>query len=217
MAQLSDLTPEIAVETPQCHRKQVERALQATLRHFCWETHFWQVDIPAITLLPFNEWSPQTYTYELEVPEGTEVLAVRFLVYEERELLMKSVDWLSEHLGPWRTMTGKPRYYFMLSDRRVRLVPASDKVEPIAVDGRVVLRPTRAAQTFGDDLMVYDQGLVSGALSRLLMMGRKPWTDLGRAKSCLAEYNEAVSQAKYEVIKDFSDGPEVRVQRSWLC
>ncbi len=216
MATLADLYPEISVETPRCGRLQIERAMQATLRHFCFETHFWQHDIDPLTLLPFIAASPDTYLYEMTLPEDTEVIAIRNFIYDGKDLAMQSPSWLTDRLGNWRERTGEPWYYLMLSDRRVRFGPASDKVRPMAITGRVVLRPSRRAINFSDDLMEYDQGLIKGALSRLLLMGKKPWSDPGRAKICQMEYMEAVSQAKYQAMKEFSDGAEERSLRSWV-
>ena len=216
MAELDDLVPDIHVETPNCHVGMIRKQLQATLRHFCKETYAWRYEIPAITLLPFIEQSPDTYLYELTIPEETEVLAVDELVYQHRPLQPKSPDWLDEEVPDWRERTGDPRYYVQLSDRRVRFVPASDEVQPVAVTGKVILQPTRKAESFSDDLMVYDQGIIHGTLARLLGMGKKPWSDPQRVQMCQVEYGEAISQAKHLSLKGYSQGPETMVRRSWL-
>ncbi len=215
MATLDDLLPEVMVECEECSKLQAERAMQATLRHFCRETHYWHEDIPPITLLPFNESAPGTYIYSLDVPTDTEVIDVLELVYNGDPLRMVSVDWLDENLPKWRSCTGEPRYYTMMSDRTVRLVPHSETVEPVAVTGQVVLVPTRRALSFSDDLLEYDQGLIHGTLSKLLPM-KKPWMNAPRAQLCQLQYQEAVSMARLDVMRSFSHGPEVAVRRTWL-
>ncbi len=216
MYNLDDLIPEIHVEVPNCHNGMIRKSLQATLRHFCKETYYWQFELPDITLLPFNAQAPDTYLYALDVPAETEVIAIKQLLYQNRPLLMKSTEWLNENLTDWRQQTGDPQYYLQLSDRRVRFVPASDEVKPIAVAGTVILQPTRSASQFSEDLMQYDQCLINGTISRLLSMGNKPWSDTDRAQICQGEYIEGVSQAKHMVMRDFSTGYETMAKRSWL-
>ena len=216
MAGVQDLLPEVCLEVPKCHAAHVRKALQHTVRRFCQMTHYWQIDMAPITLLSFNEQAPGTYLYEIPIPDGARLTAIRYLIYQQKVLPMKSVDWLDSNLGQWRERIGEPWYYLMFSDRRVRFVPASDEVRPQAISGRLVLEPDRGSQSFGDDLLEYDEGLIHGALARLLMMGNKPWSDPRRAQACLVSYQDAESRAKLQVMKDFSDGAETREQRSWL-
>lgn len=216
MANIDELIPEVHVETPKCHTGIIKKNLQATLRHFCKETYYWQHEIPDITLLPFNEQAPETYLYTLELPDHTEIIAIKELIYQNRPLLMKSTHWLNDEMPDWRTQTGDPQCYIQLSDRRVRFVPASDEVKPIAIAGHVILQPTRHAEEFSDDILQYDQCLINGALARLLSMGKKPWTNQRRAQVCQLEYVEGVSQAKHMAMRDFSTGYETMARRSWL-
>lgn len=215
MATLDDLLPEVLVECDACSRPQAQRAMQATVRHFCRETHYWHMDIPAITLLPFNESASGTYLYTLEVPEDTQVLNIIEFIYQGDPLKPVSVAWLDENANQWRGSTGEPRYYLMMSDRTVRFVPHSESVQPIAVTGQVVLMPTRRSEEFSDDLLEYDQGLINGTLFRLMSM-QKPWMNMNRAQLCKLQYDEAISVAKLDVMRSFSHGPEMAVKRSWL-
>ncbi len=216
MATLNDLIPEICIETPKCHVGQIRMALQHTLRDFCRQTHYWQHTIEPITLLAFDERVPSTYLYEIPIPPDTSILGIRQLLYQGQAMPLKSTDWLDGSLGNWRHRSGEPWYVLSMSDRRVRFVPGSDAVRPQAVTGAVVLEPARRSNAFGDDLLHYDQGLIHGTLARLLLIGNRPWTDPARAQSCQIAYLDAVSDAKFHVLKDFSDGAETREQRSWL-
>ncbi len=216
MADLDELVPEIHLEAPNCHHGIIRKQLQATLRHFCKETYLWRYQLPAITLLPFNESAPSTYLYELDVPDDTEVIAIHELIYQNRNLLPKSTDWLTTEMPNWRESTGDPRYYLQLSDRRVRFVPASEEVQPIAITGQVILQPSRKGETFCDELLEYDHALIQGTLARLLAMGKKPWSDPQRVQYCQLEYGEAISQAKHNTLRDYSDGAETIARRSWL-
>ena len=135
MAKLPDLSPEVAIEAPECPIGQINKTLINTIREFCWMTHYWQHEMTAITLLPFNANAPDTYIYTLPVPENTELLAVPTLVYEGKPLGMKSPGWLDENMHEWRQASGDPAYYLMMSDKQVRFVPASDQVRPGSGNG----------------------------------------------------------------------------------
>ena len=219
MATLPELSPEVRVEVPDCPMGLINKTLINTIRDFCWQTHYWQYAMEAITLLPFNASAPDTYTYTLPVPTNTELVAIRNLFYEGLPLRMKSGAWLDEHQHKWREVTGEPQFYIQLSDKQVRFIPASDEVRPIAVSGVLALRPTRTTNEFDDSLMEFDQVLINGAISRLLMMAGKLWSGRAsqqRAVVCQAVYQEGVSQAKMQVLKDFSEGAETIQKRAFL-
>ncbi len=216
MASLSDLIPDICPELPQCPVVNIHRQLRYIIRDFCWQTHYWQHPMAPITLLAFNDAAPDTYLYTLAVPEETDLLAVDELVYDARVLPMKSSAWLDENVHRWRQDTGIPQYTLMMSNKQVRFVPASDQVRPVAVTGTLILRPSRSAFDFDDSLMEFDQALSNGALSRLLIMPKKPWSDARRAATCEGIYQDGISRAKFLVIKGFSEGAETIVRRTWL-
>lgn len=216
MATISDLAPEVRVDVPECSGRQISNAIIHTIRHFCWQTHYWQQTMTPITLLPYNDSAPSTYIYDIPVPDGTELITVKELVYEGKPLRQHSPSWFDEHIPSWRTTSGEPEYVLQLSNRNVRFVPASDEVRPIAITGTLVLRPTRASTEFSDDLMEWDQALINGSLARLLFMNKKAWNNTRKAAACEMAYNEAVSQCKMDVLREFSNDPETVVHTSWL-
>ena len=215
MADLNAFYPDIKLEVEGCPLSVMNRVIVQILRHFCRETWYWLHDIAALTLLPHVDDAPQTWLYQLDVPDGAEVLAIDEIMLDGRTLPMKSDQWLDERLPGWRNAVGTPLYYLMLPDHRLRLVPAADQLAPLAVAGRVALMPVTGATTFGDCLLDYDSGLASGMLARLLSMN-KPWANGQRAQVCQAEYLDAVSDARAKVMQRFSAGPETVYQRSWL-
>lgn len=216
MATLSDLIPDICPELPQCSITLVQRQLLNTLRDFCWQTHYWQQAMTPITLLPFNESAPDTYIYTLPVPEGTELITTAELVFNGNPLNIQSASWLDEHVHRWREKTGNPDYVLIMSNKQVRFVPASETVQPVAITGQLILQPAREATSFSDDLLDFDYPIANGALSRLLIMPNKPWSNTRRAATCEGIYQEGVSRAKFLVLKNFSTGAETIEQRTWL-
>ena len=215
MAHISDLTPEVRVELPDCPSVMINRYLVNTVRDFCWQTYYWQQEMTPISLLPMMEQVPDSYLYSLPVPTVTELITVRELLYEGEPLRMRSQDWLDNNLPGWRSLTGDPKYYLMMSDKLVRFVPGSDRVQPGAITGTLVLRPAKKASQFGDCLLDFDQALVCGCLSRMMLMANRPWSNERRAATCAMAYAEGISQAKYRVLKGFSEGAETVERRTW--
>lgn len=215
MAELKDLYPDIRIEVDGCPVSVMDRAIRQTLRGFCRETWYWLHPVEPLTLQPFVAAAPSTYLYELDTPEDAEVIAVDELVKEGRVLPMRSDAWLDERVPGWREQAGDPQYYLMLTTKTVRFVPASDRVAPMAITGRMVLMPTKQAVTFGDVLMDYSDALAEGVLSRLLQMN-KPWANGPRAQSALNRYVDAVSDAKAKVMQRFNTEVETICQRSWI-
>lgn len=218
MATLPELSPEVRIEVPDCPMGLINKTFINVIRDFCWQTHHWQYAMEAITLLPYNASAPDTYIYTLPVPTNTELVSVINLIYEGLPLRMCSPNWLDEHQDRWRDATGEPKFYLMMSDKQVRFIPASDQVRPLAVAGLLALRPNRVTNEFDDGLMEFDQAIISGAISRLLVMPGKLWSSRAaqrRSVAAEAVYSEGVSQAKMQVLKGFSEGVETIVRRPW--
>ena len=216
MADFKELYSDVQVETRSCSTGLINRAIRWTLQDFCQKTHYWQHSIDPITLLSFLPSAPGTYVYSLSLPAQSRTVAVKEFVYKGQTLLERSSGWLDEHYAGWRETAGDPRYFLMLSDRQIRFVPASSSVKPIAISGRIVLEPDNSALTFGDDLLRYEEGLVSGVLSRLLSMKNKAWTDGARAGVCSQVYKMAVSEAKQESMRDWNYGPITTEKVAWV-
>ena len=216
MADFKTLLPDIQIEARSCATGLINRMLRWTLQDFCKRTHYWHHDIDPITLIPANDLALNTFLYEIPIPENTRIIAMRDLVYSNNPLLERSADWLDEHMTSWRTAKGNPVYFLVMTERTVRFVPASDKVQAIAVSGRVILEPDVNAVTFGDDLLRYQEGIVSGTLSRLLSMKNRPWTDGPRAAVCAGVYSMAISDAKQEQMRDWSYGEITTEQAAWV-
>lgn len=215
MAELKVFYPDVKLEVDGCPVSVMNRVIIQVLRKFCRDTWYWLHDIDSLTLLQHVPDAPQTWLYQLPIPDNAELLAVDELLLHKRRLAMKSDQWLDENLPDWRNAVGTPRYFLLIPQRLVRLVPASDQTEPLAITGRVVLMPRSDAVTFPDVLLDYESGIASGVLSRLLVMN-KPWANAQRGQLCHLDYLDAVSDAKSRVMQRFSSDVETIAQKSWL-
>lgn len=212
----SDWLPDLQVEIKTASIGLLRRHLRWTLVNFCQRTHYWQEPIAPITLLPYQPDVLTTYVYPVPVPKQTQMLSIHDLLYNQRPLLAKSANWLDANLPDWRTMVDNPRFFLMLAPNMVRFVPASREVQPLAVTGRVILQPDSEGTWFPDSFAEYQEGLINGALARLLVLNNKPWTDGQRAAVCQAVYEQAVSAAKERQMRDWNDGPILVNRVSWI-
>lgn len=182
----------ILPETPGCPEVTVNGALAASAAEFCAETHIWRE-----TLDPFNT-APGEALYDLDASAVVE--SVPQLAVDGRELGHVDV----RQLDPTRlTDTGLPSHFWMQDDTQVRLFPIPDRVYP--VQATATLKPSRAAtgvpnwiyETFGD-------GIVSGALWRLLRIPGKEWTNVDLASAHKALFGQAVIEAR---VRDYRHVP----------
>ncbi len=176
MATYEDLYPDVMPEAPGCPTAIVQRHLRDTLRHFCRESWYWKENLEPLSLLPFTEGAIETYVYDLTevLPTPADVVGVDHLMYKGVLLASGSMGAMDSCVYGWRQQGGEnPRMYVMTGPKNVRFVPASDQVQAAAITGRVVVMPTLAANSFGDDLLNYTDALAAGALTRLQKMANK--------------------------------------------
>lgn len=186
MAALTTLTPNIQAEIPEVPTFIASHQLLRAIREFCEETRAWRVDVV------------------LAVVAATPVVALTTLLPTDTELVdiitIKNVDggepleprtmsWLDTNISDWRTQTEiDARWYLREAAGSLRLVPFPSSTISGKYFVRVAIKPILADATTVDDIILsrYDEVLTSGALARLYMTPRKPWTDLN-----LGQYHRA--------------------------
>lgn len=211
MATYQDLLPQILPEVPGCPQTVVLQKMADTVRHFCRESWYWQPTIQPISLLPFQPLAPDLAIYELTVTEPVEVLGIIDLYYKGRPLPSGVESALNRFCRDWQNESApQPRMYIPIGTNKVRLVPASDSVQAIAVTGKVAVAPAIGATEFGDALLTYTDGVVAGSLARLQRMAKKEWSDPAMAVGNQALYADSLSLAKLEAMREHqADAPTV--------
>ena len=213
--EFSDWLPDLQVEIKTASIGLLHRHFRWTMNNFCQRTHYWQEPTQPITLLPFQKDALTTYIYPVSVPKYAQLLAIQHFTYDQKILLERSASWLNENLPDWRSMTDQPRFFMMLTPNMVRFVPASKKVQPQAINGRMVLQLDCNGTFFPDYFAEYQEGLINGILARLLVLKDKPWTDGQRAAICQTVYEQTVSEAKERQMRDWNYGPTTTASVSW--
>lgn len=182
----------ILPETPGCPEVTVNSALAASAAEFCAETHIWRE-----TLDPFDTEADEAL-YDLDASAVVE--SVPQLVVDGRELGHVDI----RLLDPTRlTDTGIPSHFWVQDDRSVRLFPIPDGVYPVVAT--VTLKPSRSARQVPDWIFeTFADGIVSGALWRLLRIPGKEWTNVDLAGAHKALFEKAVVEAR---VRDYRHVP----------
>ena len=192
-------------------RAMVIDELRNAIIRLCEDSLIWRVDIPAADV------SAGVDDYTIVPPTDTRMLTFIAFQYDGNPLNHYTEEQLDELDYNWRSgKTGTPTAYTMYSPTRFKLnrLPEEDIVG--GMDIRVAIKPTETTQevdeVFYDD---YQQAAIAGALSNLLAMPKKPWTNTLLADEYAKLYNHEVQRARAKANKSYGRrGPTVRM-RSW--
>lgn len=180
----SDLFPYIAPYLPGCPSLLITDNLKRAAINFCRDTHIWTEQIDDI--FPVEG----VLRYELRAPEGTKIIALSEIYRGEDSNKRPVNDYCS--LNAFGLLT---------FDKSV-----TESGEPIHV--RVVLEPSVDATDIPDDIgHRYREAFINGALSFLMMMPRKIWTNPEQAMLHDQKYNQMLGEAKVSRANGNSERP----------
>lgn len=106
----------------------------------------------------------------------------------------------------WQTESGSsPSHYLVQTPGTIRLYPIPTENKSQVITGRISLMPTRTALNISERVFdEYYDGIVGGALSRLMMMKGKPWYAPNDAKVQDGKLRDAISDARIAILKGHS-------------
>lgn len=200
---INDIQPDVAG----CPRIVIIDAVRQTVIRFCQETMLWRYDMePLITQIGVRD-------YELDFPLETRVVSVRAMSWKGRKLDEKSADVLDAEDPRWRTRQGQPDAYVFADPNTILL-----SHEPIAqeeLSATLVLKPTQSSQRCGDIIWEeYRKEIAAGAISMLMLMPKKPWTDYELAAQKESVFLTATNKAKVRASSAFGRRVRRRVKPS---
>lgn len=210
----SALVPDVVVYATGCPTPTIVEALRKSARQFFIESTVYRV-----WLSPFNL-TLDTTTYTIPgLPSETEVTQLLVLKCNGIDVQERTHDEFFALDPEWPTAVGaQPLHFTTLNTKDTfNIIPKPTATVASAFNAQVALIPTLAAtgveQKFLEE---WKEGIVDGALSRLLRIKDRPWSDdkeaAIRLQSFVREYTFAKIQAsKGNVRRD------VRVQmRRWV-
>lgn len=215
MANVNVLVPDIQAEIPELPSFIAERQILRAARELCEEARVWRTNFSFSTIE--NE-----AVIDLEGFFGGEVELVDVISIKPTAggppLTAATYAWLDQNLTDWSNTTALTAQWYVLdSNNNITLVytPSTDVTNQYVA--RLALKPLLTTQTLNDMLVnKFSEVLISGALARLYMIPRKPWTDMN-----LAQYHRTMFMASWpaamaEATDEFQTGVPRKVKYGGL-
>lgn len=188
----STLVPECLPDVVGCPDLLIERALRDAAIELATRGHIWMVEqYPEA----FSVGQEDMY---LDLPTKTRLVSVLSVKYGDYQLEPYNPLDLDQYSIDWRTATGSPRAYIVLTEKTLKPIPIPDTASDTKFYVTFAVAPTRESTGLPDELMNrWHAALVAGALSRLMTMRRVVWSDPTTAGIHRAFFERGVSEAKY--------------------
>jgi hypothetical protein len=188
---LDDLMPEL----PGADVPIVEAALVRAAIEFCDKARVYRGDHPAIDAVA----EQGTYSWE-PTEENVEVCHIFHVWYAGEQLTPRSGEYLADTYDYWPEETGTPAHYHVERTDALIVVPAPAEALEDAIVAKVALRPTLDATGIPDDLFAeYRGAIAAGAMSRLMRMQKKPWTNYEMANAYGQAFRSAIEDASHRM------------------
>ncbi|MEK6244018.1 MAG: hypothetical protein AABM33_05900 [Pseudomonadota bacterium] len=179
---------------PMAQNKIVEAAIE-----FCNESFVWKYDHPAVDAVAAQP------TYPFVPAANTKIVRIDRAWYDGKNIYPKIEAELDALYKAWPLETGTPLYYIQDQLESVRLVPFPSAALVGALVMRVCLRPTNAAP--GLDTQLWERfidEIAAGALSKLMVMPDKPWTNTGQAAYFSGIFENGKDAARMKATKGWT-------------
>lgn len=168
-----------------------EAMLRSAVIEFCNQSWVWRY-IPDPIGITAGEGA-----YDLEPPTGADVAAVLSCNIDGNEILPASTDDLSDMYARWQTLSGTTRHYTQTDTDSILLVPKPKFNIAGGLMMVLALQPSRSSTSFPDWIAdQYAESLASGALSRLMLMPGKAWSDGQTGLFHKDKFHSAIQAAK---------------------
>ena len=191
MASFDSLIRDILPFVPNCPDSLIESTLRSATIEFAERSKAYVFDLDAITSIS------GVYEYEFDQPSGTDVHQILWMTYDGDDLDPISPRSLELNYSDWRNKTSVPQVYLQKTPDTFWVVPVPGSAVNNGIQLSVALKPSRTTNnidtTFSNS---YRDGIVYGALYRLLRIPAKDWTDLRAASDYLSLFNQEIVQAE---------------------
>lgn len=167
-----------------------EYAIKRAVIDFCAGSWVWKIFPDNITTTA-NE-----AAYDLEPPAGADIATIVSIELDGVPLTNKSPEWLNQNLPGWRTTQATPKHYTQVDTEQVILAPLPPSSTSV-LTLTLALQPSQASTGFPSWIASqFMYAIADGALSRLMLMPNKPWTDLPNGQDRRSQFNAAIANAR---------------------
>jgi len=197
MATLDVFEPDIAVQiVGGCPSVTIERAVLNAAIDFCLRTHAWQLALDSASV------DASDFPYEIPTPTDAELHRVLTVIAGDVALQPVAADSLDAE-GVWREIEGPPRVWLMEDQDNLIIHPLPSVSVDLLV--RASFKPSRTAISIPDFLASdHYETIQSGALSRLLMMPKREWTDINLGAVHAQKFTDECERIKSAISRSLS-------------
>jgi hypothetical protein len=185
-------------DVPGCTFAAIDSALRQSAVVFCEQSLAWLTEHPGISVVA------GTAEYAFTPPEGAVVHAITFAALNGEEIApYKGETGISAK--NWRNRTGAPQY-ILSGAGSVILVPHPDAAAALTMI--VALKPSPASAGIDDvQFNEYREAIVHGALLRLMLSPKKPYTNAQLAAYHQQQFAIKTAAAGVRVAKNYTRTP----------
>lgn len=195
MAQIPfrELEVEVLAGAPTCPIPTIIRELRNATRELCEKTSCYRYALQDEVVVE------NIRDVELFLPSQTVVVRPLSATLDNRPLEMITPVLLDADDPDWRTLTGPPTHVLRSTESETALLlfplPEKSYSNP-GLAGEVALKPSRAATQIDSVVLENHQTvIISGALSRILMIKSGPWFDPTMARYYKGEFEHELNSA----------------------
>lgn len=172
----------IAPDLPGCSFAAMDIALRQAAIAFCEQSLTWKYTHPDIAVVA------ATASYNYVPPTQAVVHVVTYAEFDGTEIECKAGE-SNIAIADWRNQTGAPEYV-LGGATALTLVPTPDVAGTLSLE--VALKPSPTGTGIDDNIFSeYRQAIIHGALARLMLSPKKPYTS-----PSLAQYHDQQFQIK---------------------
>jgi hypothetical protein len=196
---LDDLIPQVVLEAPAVADIAASYQIALAARELCTFSLAWQADIPLrLSGREFYDFIPddgdvvEPMSGIYSVSAGGSTSVIRPTTPAQLDLNDPS----------WRSRTGNAMWYYLPSSESIRFVPNPPQGTAVI---HVALQPNMGQKTIDDRVgSVFNEGIVHGALYRLLRMPDREWTNYKLASYYGDLFEQAKSTAQVRGVDNFA-------------
>ena len=142
-------------------------------------------------------YSVPLFEYEFDQPTGTDVHQILWMTYDGEDMDPTSPRSLELNYPDWRDRTGIPEVFLQQSPDLFYVAPVPNATKTDGFRVSVALKPTRSSNNIDTDFSTdYRDGIVFGALWRLLRIPSREWSDARAAADYRNLFDEQVREAE---------------------
>ena len=193
MASFESFMKDVLPYVPGCPDTVVENALRSSSIELCEKAAVYTKELDPISTVA------GIYEYEFNQPAGTKVDKIIWVMYDGKDLEAVTPRGLESRKPKWRDAnnTSTPEYFIQQSPDLFWLVPVPDTTKSGGIIMNVSLKPSRSSNNIATEIADdYRDGIIFGALYRLLRMPSRDWSDPQAAVDYAGLFAQTVQDAE---------------------